>query len=51
MTNNNINEIAELLNLIHTTANEAHPDPDDDVGSIIHNACLRIAEVLGVDLP
>ena len=46
----NVNEIANLLNLIHTTAGEAHPDPDDDVGAIIHNACLSIAEELGIDL-
>ena len=49
--NHNIDAITRLLRLIQTTANEAHPDPDDDVGAIIWNCCLAIAEELGVDLP
>ena len=46
----NTSEITRLLTLIQDTVNAAHPDPEDDTGAIVHNACLAIAEELGLEL-
>lgn len=50
--NKNINntEIKRMLELIRDTVNEAYSDDDDEVGAIVHNACMYIAEELGIVL-
>ena len=50
MKNYNIEDIRNLLNEINDTVQESHPDEDDDVGAIVWNACLGIAEHLGITL-
>ena len=50
MKNFNIDEIRNLLNQINNTVQEAHPDDDDDVGAIVWNNVLSIAEQLGITL-
>ena len=47
MKNNNT-EIINLLHQINDTVQAAHPDTDDDVGAIVYNACLALAELLNV---
>ena len=50
MKNFNIDEIKTLLQQINDTVQAAHPDEDDDVGAIVWNNCLSIAEELGITL-
>lgn len=50
MKNFNIDDIRALLLQINDTVQEAHPDEDDDVGAIVWNACLSIAEQLNIEL-
>ena len=51
-TTNNFNteNIRTHLNQINDTVQEVHGDVDDDVGAIVWNACLSIAEQLGITL-
>ena len=48
--NFNIDDIRTLLQQINDTVQEAHPDEDDDVGAIVWNNVLGIAEQLGITL-
>lgn len=42
--------IKKYLNYIMEVTNKAFPDPEDDEASMIWNACLGIAEEVGVEL-
>ena len=48
--NFNIDDIRTLLQQINDTVQTAHPDEDDDVGAIVWNNVLSIAEQLGITL-
>lgn len=48
MKNYNAEDIRNLLQHIVDTVNEAHPDEEDEVGIMVWNDCLMLAETLGI---
>lgn len=50
MKNINTDKIYDLLKLINDTVQAAHPDCDDDVGAIVWNSCLALAEMFDIEL-
>lgn len=48
--NININEIKRLLLSMNDAVQEVHGDEDDDLGAIVWNTCMAIAEALHIDL-